>query len=111
MIFKICVFWLLCRWDDLSIDLLIDFSSIWGSKIHPKSIKKVIENKMQVEMDFGWLLDRFSLDFDPKSGAKLGSSWHQNLRKWGTKTMSKNHQNKSDATSRKKIKPGVAGAL
>ena len=66
---------------------------------------------MQVEMDFGWLLDRFLVDFEPKLGAKLGPSWHQNLRKWGTKTMSKNHQKKSHAASCTKIRPGVGGAL
>ena len=80
-------------------------------KIDQKSIQKSIENKMQVEMDFGWLLDRFLVDFEPKLGAKLGSSWHRNLRKWGTKTMSNKLQKKSDAASRKKIKPGVGGAL
>ena len=42
------------------------------SKINNKSIQKGIENKTQVEMDFGWLLDRFLVDFDPKLGkAKL----------------------------------------
>ena len=68
------------------------------SNIDQQSIQNEIENKMQVEMDFGWLLDRFLVDFEPKLGAKLGSSWHQNLRKWGTKTMSKNH-----------LKSGAAG--
>ena len=66
-------------------------------KIDQKSIQKGIENKMQVGMDFGWLLDRFLMDFEPKLGVKLGPSWHQNRRKWGTKTMSKNHQKSGDA--------------
>ena len=62
------------------------------SKIDEKSIQKAIENKMQVGMGFGWLLDRFLVDVGPKLGAKLGPSWHQNSKKWGTKAMSKNHQ-------------------
>ncbi len=81
------------------------------TKIDQKSIQKGIENKMQVEMDFGWLLGRFFVDFEPKLGAKLGPSWHQNLRKWGTKTRSKNQSKNRDASSRDKIKPGVGGAL
>ena len=40
-------------------------------KIDQKSIQKSIENKMQVGMDFGWLLDRFLTDFEPKLGVKL----------------------------------------
>ena len=45
---------------------------------------------MQVDMDFGWLLERFLVDFGAKLEAKLGSSWHQNPKKEGAKTMSKN---------------------
>ena len=56
---------------------------------------------MQFGMDFGWLLDRFLMDFDPKLGVKLGPSWHQDPRKWGTKTMSKNHQKSGDARVRR----------
>ena len=56
---------------------------------------------MQVGMDFGWLLDRFLMDFEPKLGVKLGPSWHQDRRKWGTKTMSKNHQKSGAAGGRK----------
>ena len=56
---------------------------------------------MQVGMAFGWLLDRFSMDFGAKLGVKLGPSWHQNRRKWGAKTMSKNHQKSGDAVVRK----------
>ena len=55
---------------------------------------------MEVGMDFGWLLDRLLVDFGPKLGVKLGPSWHQNRRKWGTKTMSKNHQKSGDAVVR-----------
>ena len=66
---------------------------------------------MAVGMDVGWLLGRLLVDLVTNLGGKLGSSWHQNLRKWGTKAMSKNHQKNSDATSRAKIKPGVGGAL
>ena len=32
------------------------------SKIDQKSIKKSIQNKMQLGMDFEWLLDRFLID-------------------------------------------------
>ena len=60
---------------------------------------------MQVGMDFGSLLDRFLIDFGATLGAKLGPSWHQNLRKWCTKTMSKNHQ-KSGAA---RVRGGHAG--
>ena len=56
---------------------------------------------MQVGMDFGWLLDRFLMDFEPKLWVKLEPSWHQNRRKWGTKTMSKNHQKSGAAGGRK----------
>ena len=41
-------------------------------KINKKSIKKPIKVKMQVGMDFGWLLDRFWMDFGRALGAKLG---------------------------------------
>ena len=51
------------------------------TKIGTKSIQKGIENKMQVKIDFGWLLDRIMIDFGPKLGAKLGPSWHQNQKK------------------------------
>ena len=53
-------------------------------------MKKVIDDKMDVGMGFGWLLGRFLVDFGTKLGGKLGSSWHQNPIKWDTKTMSKN---------------------
>ena len=55
---------------------------------------------MKVGMDFGWLLDRFLVDFGSKLGVKLGLSWHQNRKKWGTKTMSTNHQKSGDAMVR-----------
>ena len=68
---------------------------------------------MQVGMDFGSLLDRFLIDFETKLGAKLGAklgpSWHQNRKKRGTKTMSKNHQKSGDA--RVRGKPRVANVL
>ena len=53
-------------------------------------MKKVIDDKMDVGMDFGWLLDRLLIDFGPALGGKLAPSWHQNPKKEGTKTMSKN---------------------
>ena len=49
----------------------------------------MIKNKMRFGMDFGWLLDRFLVDFGPKLGAKLGPSWHQNLQNGGSKMMPK----------------------
>ena len=70
------------------------------SKINQKSIQKAIENKMEVGMDFGWLLDRFLVDLGPKLGVKLGPSWHPNRKKWGTKTMSTNYQKSEDAVLR-----------
>ena len=51
-------------------------------------------------MHLGWLLDRFLEDFGVKLGVKLEPSWHQNRRKWGTKTMSKNHQKSGAAVVR-----------
>ena len=53
-------------------------------------MKKVIDDKMEVGMDVGRLLDRFLLDFGTILGGKLAPSWHQNQKKEGTKTMSKN---------------------
>ena len=67
----------------------MDFGVENQQTINKNSIQKAIENKMQVGMDFGWLLDRFLVDFGPKLGAKLGPSWHQNLKNWSSKTMSK----------------------
>ena len=75
----------------------MDFGVENRSKIDQKSIQKAIENKMQVGMDFGWLLDRFLIDLGAKLGAKVGPSWHQNRKKWGTKTMLKNHEKSSHA--------------
>ena len=37
---------------------------------------------MQVGLEFGALLGRFWVDFWPNLGARLGTSWHQNRRKW-----------------------------
>ena len=45
-------------------------------KINEKQIKNCIDDKMEVGMDFGWLLDRLLVDFGTKLGGKLGSSWH-----------------------------------
>ena len=56
---------------------LINCSLILGSTIDDKSIKnwpnKAIENKMQVGMDFGWILDRFLENFWPPQVG--GSNW------------------------------------
>ena len=70
------------------------------AQIHQKSIQKVIKNKMRFWMHLGLLLERFLMDFGPKLGVKLEPSWHQNRRKWGTMTMSKNHQKSGDAVVR-----------
>ena len=70
---------------------LVEFSLIWGSGINKKSMKKVIDDKMDVGMDFGWLLDRFLVDFGTILGGKLAPSCHKNPKKEGTKTMSKNN--------------------
>ena len=51
-------------------------------------------------MHLGWLLERFWVDFGAKLGVELEPSWHQNLRKWGTKTMSKNYQKSGAAMVR-----------
>ena len=48
-------------------------------------------------MDVGRLLDRFFIDFGTVLGGKLAPSWHQNPKKEGTKTMSKNEWLKTHA--------------
>ena len=53
-------------------------------------MKKVIDDKMDVGMDLGWLLDRFLMDFGTMLGGKLAPSWCQNPKNKGTKTRSKN---------------------
>ena len=60
-----------------------------------------IDDKMEVGMDFGWLLDRFLVDLGTKLGGKLGSSWHFNPIKLDTKTMSTNHQKSGAARVRR----------
>ena len=74
------------------------FSRVRGS---PSLNSKTIDDKMDVGLDFGGLLGRFLVDFGSKLGAKLRSSWHQNRKNEGPKTMSKNHQKNGDAGSRK----------
>ena len=67
-------FWLLCCWDDVLIDFCLIFDGFRGrnpSKIGKKSIKKAIKNKMQVGIDFGWLLERFWAQVGGQNGAKL----------------------------------------
>ena len=60
----------------------------------------MIDDKMDVGMDVGRLLDRFFIDFGSVLGGKLAPSWHQNPKKEGTKTMSKNEWLKTHATVR-----------
>ena len=52
---------------------------------------------MDVGMDVGRLLDRFLVDFGTVLGGKLAPSWHQNPKKEGTKTISKNEWSKTHA--------------
>ena len=47
-------------------------------KINQTSMKKCIDDKMDVGMDVGRLLDRFFIDFGTVLGGKLPPSWHQN---------------------------------
>ena len=51
---------------------------------------KRIDDKMDVGMDVGRLLDRFFIDFGTILEGKLAPSWHQNEKNEGTKTRSKN---------------------
>ena len=44
-------------------------------------MKKVIDDRMDVGMDVGWLLGRFLVDFEAKLGGKLEPSWHRNPKK------------------------------
>ena len=44
-------------------------------------MKKVIDDKVDVGMDFGRLLNRFWKDFGTKLGSKLEPSCHQNPKK------------------------------
>ena len=53
-------------------------------------MKKVIDDKMDVGMGIGRLLDRFLVDFGTILGGKLAPKWHQNQKKVGTKRKSKN---------------------
>ena len=41
----------------------------------------MIDDKMDVGMDVGRLLDRFLIDFGTILGGKLAPSWHQNQKK------------------------------
>ena len=50
-------------------------------KINKKSIKKTIDDKMDVGLDFWWLLDRFWLDFGRVCEAKLDQKSIKNLYK------------------------------
>ena len=53
-------------------------------------MKKVIDDKMDVGMGIGRLLDRFLVDFGIILGGKLAPKWHQNQKKWSPKKMSEN---------------------
>ena len=49
----------------------------------------MIDDKVDVGIDFGGLLGRFLEDFGTKLGGFLGPRWHQNLKKRDTKTVFK----------------------
>ena len=91
-----------CCWEYYLIAFLLNFIEfgVENQKNNKQSTKNLIDDKMEVGMDFGWLLDRFLMDFGAKLGVKLGPSWHQDRRKWGTKMMSKNHQKSGAASGR-----------
>ena len=64
-------------------------------KIYENSIQKAIEYKIQVGMDFGWLLARFWDDFRAKLGSKLGLklAWKglkNDVTKWSKNESKKN---------------------
>ena len=63
-------------------------------------MKKVIDDKMDVGMGIGRLLDRFLVDFGTILGGKLAPSWHQNPKKDDPKKKSKNEWLKIHATVR-----------
>ena len=60
------------------------------TKLASKSNNQVMDYKMEVGMDVGWLLDRFLVDLGANLGGKLAPSWCQNQKNEGTKTRSKN---------------------
>ena len=70
-------FLLMCSWDDLRIDLLIDFWLILASKIDEKSIKNRSKNKSKIRCDLGSIFVGSWVDFGVDLGAKLGPSWGQ----------------------------------
>ena len=64
-------------------------------------MKKVIDDKMEVGMDVGRLLDRFWIDFGTILGGKLAPSWHQNQKNEGSKRTPKSMHKTRDAGSRR----------
>ena len=75
-----------------------------GTKGLPKSIKKGIQNMMQIGLDFGALLGRFLVDFGFKLGAKLEPIWTKNPSKRGCKITC----NKDDVENPCRTKKGHA---
>ena len=64
------------------IDFLVNLAPNLRPKTHQKSTqeapkidKKGIENRMQVDLEFGPLLGRILVDFGAKLGGKLEPSW------------------------------------
>ena len=78
---------------------LVDFGIENPSEIDPKPFQKGVENKMQVGMGLGWLLEPIFGDFGSKLRGKLGPSWHQNLKNGGPKTRSKKEVKKMSVGS------------
>ena len=56
---------------------LIDFWSIWGSKIDQKSIKNQSKKWSKIRCDFGSILDGSWTDFSSILGPSWGASWGQ----------------------------------
>ena len=62
---------------------------------------KVIDDKMDVGMDVGRLLDRFLVDLGTILGSKLAPNWHQNKKKRVPKRCQKMNANKHEKGTKK----------
>ena len=67
-------------------------SSIFKVSEALKLNKNQLKSDQQINQKVSPILIYFFYDFWSILGVKLEPSWHQNQKKWGTKTMSKNHQ-------------------
>ena len=75
--------------------ILIDFWSIWESKIHADSLENRSRRPSETRCKLGWSLDCSWIDFGLILEVKLEPSWHQNRSKMASKSMSK-HVQKND---------------